>query len=264
MKLFQIDAFTQEVFKGNPAAVCILESERSDKWLQQFAIEMNLSETAYILKKGDRYVLRWFTPAKEVPLCGHATLASAFTLFSEGYHDPSTPIHFDTLSGELIVQYEKNGSLKMDFPANRADTITFDDLDRVEREFQGELKDVLTYPDELIFIFEDVQTVLNARPDMGWISGLAANGVVISGWSGSEKFDFASRYFAPNLGIPEDPVTGFMHTILTPYWSDQKGLTVFRAFQASERTGQMDTELIGDRVILKGSAVKVFKTDIDF
>ena len=163
-----------------------------------------------------------------------------------------------------MVEYEKDGSLKMDFPANRANTIAFDDLDRVEREFQGEVKDVLTYPDELIFIFEDVQTVLNARPDMDWISGLAANGVVISGWSGSEKFDFASRYFAPNLGIPEDPVTGFMHTILTPYWSDKKGLTAFRAFQASGRTGQMDTELIGDRVILKGNAVKVFETDIDF
>lgn len=264
MKLFQIDAFTEEVFKGNPAAVCLLEEERSDEWLQQLAMENNLSETAYVLKKGDRYSLRWFTPAKEVPLCGHATLAASFTLFSEGFHLKDELLQFDTLSGELTVQYLADDSLKMDFPSNLAQSISHDSVKDVEEQFDGEIAEVLTYPDELIFIFKNLKTVLNANPDMGWISTLATNGVIISAWSEGNEYDFASRYFAPNLGIPEDPVTGFMHTILTPYWADKKGVTTFKAFQASARTGRMETELIGDRVVLKGKAVKVFETEINF
>ncbi len=263
MKLFQIDAFTKEIFKGNPAAVCILEEERSDAWLQSLAKENNLSETAYVLRKGDRYSLRWFTPAKEVPLCGHATLASSFTLFSEGYHPQDTPILFDTLSGELKVSQDGD-ALKMDFPANYAETFSYDNLARAEEEFKGEIKEVLIYPDEMIFIFKDVNTVLNAAPNMGWISTLATNGVIVSGWLGGDDYDFASRYFAPNLGIPEDPVTGFMHTILTPYWARKKSRNNFKAFQASERTGRLETELRGNRVVLKGNAVKVFETEINF
>ncbi len=264
MRLFQIDAFTKEVFKGNPAAVCILEEERSDEWLQLLAIENNLSETAYVVKKDERYSLRWFTPAKEVPLCGHATLASSFTLFSEGYHNKDLPIHFDTLSGELIVQYLPEGKLRMDFPANHAKSLHYDHIQEAEKQFGGDIEEVLIYPDELILIFKDVETVLNANPNTDWISSLATNGVIVSAWSERNDFDFASRYFAPNLGIPEDPVTGFMHTILTPYWADRKNKTTFKAFQASARTGRLETELIKDRVILKGNAVKVFETEINF
>ncbi len=261
MRLFQIDSFTKELFKGNPAAVCVVDRHLTDTQMQLIAVEMNLSETAFVKIGEDCCDLRWFTPAKEVPLCGHATLATAFTLFHEGYWPKEKSIVFNTLSGELIVTLNPDESLSMDFPglmpvANIDVSIT--DLEIV---FGGKIKEVLTVPNELIVIFEDLETVLNTKPNSSTLASLATNGVIVSAWSDNGKYDFASRYFAPNLGIQEDPVTGFMHTILTPYWSSKKGQNIFRAFQASDRTGQMLTEIKGDRVILKGDAIKVFETE---
>lgn len=263
MKLFQIDSFTTELFKGNPAAVCIVDRALTDLQMQQIAIEMNLSETAFVRLGQEACDLRWFTPAKEVPLCGHATLATAFVLFNDGDWLKEKPIVFNTLSGELTVTLNVDQSLSMDFPSLMPvvnQEVSFQDLEHL---FGGKVKEVLTVPNELIVIFEDLETVLNTNPDSSVIASLAVNGVIISAWSTSGDYDFASRYFAPNLGIKEDPVTGFMHTILTPYWSEKMNKEDFTAFQASDRTGHMTTQAKGERVILKGSAVKVFETDFN-
>ena len=151
----------------------------------------------------------------------------------------------------------------MDFPSSippPPPAYSFPDLEAL---FGGKIKEVLTVPNELIVIFDSLDTLLSTNPDSGAISNLAVNGVIVSAWSDHDEYDFASRYFAPNLGIKEDPVTGFMHTILTPYWSNRTKKTTFKAYQASDRTGQLTTEIKGDRVILKGNAVKVFETDFN-
>lgn len=263
MKLYQIDSFTDQLFKGNPAAVCILDKNLSDEQMQDIAVEMNLSETAFVKVGDESCDLRWFTPAKEVPLCGHATLASAFVLFNEGYWTEDTPIVFNTLSGKLIVEKQADGSLMMDFPGTIPSPVNRTDRETIESAFGGKLREVLTVPGELILIFEDLETLLSTQPAPDYVSGLAENGVITSAWAGNDNYDFASRYFAPNLGINEDPVTGFMHTILTPYWSRVQGQPTFEAFQASKRTGRMKTRLKGDRVILEGQAVKVFESVLD-
>lgn len=261
MRLFQIDSFTTELFKGNPAAVCIVDRELSDEQMQQIAVEMNLSETAFVKIGKESCDLRWFTPAREVPLCGHATLATAYVLFNEDYWQNDRPIVFNTLSGNLTVTLNEDESLSMDFPGLMPEGESDYSVKELENIFGGKIQQVLTVPNELIVIFEKLETLLNTDPDTGRIAEMATNGVIVSAWSNREDYDFASRYFAPNLGIKEDPVTGFMHTILTPYWSAKKGRNSFRAFQASERTGHMTTELKGERVILQGNAIKVFETD---
>ena len=264
MKLYQIDSFTQKIFKGNPAGVCIMDKILSDEQMQDLALEMNLSETAFVTLDKNSCDLRWFTPAREVPLCGHATLATAFVLFEEGFWSKDKQITFNTLSGELIVRMNQGGSLSMDFPATTPVQSTDASLLELEKAFGGTIDEVLSVPGELILIFKDLETLLNTNPDTGYVATLAKNGVIVSAWSNSGDYDFASRYFAPNLGIKEDPVTGFMHTILTPYWSGKKNLKNFKAFQASERSGNMLTESRGDRVLLTGSAVKVFETEFSF
>lgn len=263
MKLYQIDSFTGQLFKGNPAAVCILESVLNDRQMQEIAVEMNLSETAFVSIGDKGCDLRWFTPAREVPLCGHATLATAYVLFNEGFWGKDKPILFNTLSGELIVRRNGDGSLTMDFPASIPKPIERDDLMNIASGFGGKISAVLSVPNELILIFSDLNELLKTQPDPGFVSGLAENGVIVSAWAGNDEFDFASRYFAPNLGINEDPVTGFMHTILTPYWAGKYNKKAFKAFQASARTGRMTTQLEGERVLLTGQAVKVFETELN-
>ena len=263
MKIYQVDSFTKEVFKGNPAAVAILDHDISDTLMQQIAVEMNLSETAFVRINESFCDLRWFTPATEVPLCGHATLASAFALWQGGHWPKDKTIEFKTLSGSLFTSLDGNGLITMDFPANYATTAEGFDTTELESAFGFPIKEVLNYPAELILIFESEEAVLSANPDDAIIAKQAKNGVIVSAQSTGGQYDFVSRYFAPNLGIKEDPVTGFMHTILTPYWAGKMGKNSFKAFQASARTGQMETELNGDRVILKGNAVLVFETDFE-
>ncbi|MFY0592586.1 PhzF family phenazine biosynthesis protein [Roseivirga sp.] len=263
MKLYQIDSFTKEIFKGNPAGVCIVDQVLTDSQMQLLAVEMNLSETAFVTIKSDSCELRWFTPAKEVPLCGHATLATAFVLFEEGYWDSSRPIIFNTLSGDLIVSKNSDGSLSMNFPSTVPQAVK-EGKASLEELFDGEVADVLRVPGELIVILKNPETLYDADPDSGTIAKLADNGVIVSTWCGEDNYDFASRYFAPNLGIKEDPVTGFMHTILTPYWSQKTGKENFRALQASKRSGHLHLSLKGERVELTGNAIKVFETEFSF
>lgn len=262
MKLYQIDSFTKAKFKGNPAGVCILEERLNKDQMQAIASEMNLSETAFIEKKGERYGLRWFTPASEVPLCGHATLASAFVLFNEGFHSKNESIFFDTLSGELMVNINSEGALSMDFPGKVPVAYTGNHLDLIRQEFGESIQEILEVPNELIVILESSEAVKNAHPSSDVIAKLSKYGVMISGWDHSGQYDFVSRYFGPNLGIKEDPVTGFIHTILSPYWAKMKDQQSFKCYQASERGGELSTEVKGNRVILNGNAVKIFETDL--
>ena len=260
MKLYQIDSFTKEIFKGNPAAVCIVEDDLPEAQMQLIAAEMNLSETAFVKQYDSHCNLRWFTPATEVPLCGHATLAAAHVLWQHGYWPKDQAIEFNTLSGSLYTRLEGD-LIIMDFPANVPEVNPNIYKPELEEELGVSIQDILTYPNELILILKE-EELRNLNPDPGFISRQAKNGVIVSAKSEGGDYDFVSRYFAPNLGIKEDPVTGFMHTILTPYWSQKLGMNEFSAYQASARGGEMKTELKGDRVLLKGHAVEFFQTEI--
>lgn len=262
MKLYQIDAFTDVLFQGNPAAVCIVEEELDAELMQQIASEMNLSETAFVRIYADHCNIRWFTPASEVPLCGHATLASSFVLFNEGYWPKDKMLEFDSLSGPLYVTYAKEG-LTLNFPSQMPEALSQDKKDELAEMFGIQLEAALHVPDEMIFIFADEEELKRFDPSEQMVAQLAKNGLITSAWSTQEDIDFISRYFAPNLGIKEDPVTGFMHTILTPYWASQKGRSSFKAYQASKRGGNLGLKLHGDRVMISGQAVKVFETDLN-
>ncbi|WP_420386088.1 PhzF family phenazine biosynthesis protein [Roseivirga sp.] len=263
MKLYQIDSFTKKVFKGNPAGVALVEESLSEETMQALASEMNLAETAFVVRNNNKYGLRWFTPAREVPLCGHATLASAFVLFNEGLHDLSDPITFETLSGDLIVSYEKDGSLLMDFPRTNPVEYTRGNMDKIQQLFGDAIVEVLEVPNELIVILDSADSVRKCNPSSDVIASLAVNGVMVSGWDHSGAYDFVSRYFAPNLGIKEDPVTGFIHTILSPYWSSQKAKNTFKCYQASPRGGELLVTVQESRILIQGYAVKVFETEVN-
>lgn len=262
MRLFQIDSFTKEIFKGNPAGVALVDKPLFEETMQALASEMNLAETAFVEKVGERYGLRWFTPAREVPLCGHATLASAFVLFEEGLHDASEPVVFETLSGELIVSKQAEGSLLMDFPRTDPQPYTGVDLSKIRSQFGDAIHEILEVPNELIIILKSAVAVRDANPSSDVIAELAVNGVMVSGWDENGEYDFVSRYFAPNLGIKEDPVTGFIHTILSPYWAKKKNQNSFKCYQASARGGELFVSVKETRILIQGHAVKVFETEI--
>lgn len=261
MKLYQIDAFTKTRFQGNPAAICIVEEDLSAEFMQDLAMENNLSETAYVRINDGFCNIRWFTPASEVPLCGHATLAAAYVLYEEGYWPKDKRIEFASLSGSLFVTYHE-GQLTLDFPANFPEVL--DNVRKAEFEelFDVSLDKVLIVPREMIFIFNKEEELEKFKPNLSDVAELAENGLIASAKS-QKEYDFVSRYFAPNLGINEDPVTGFMHTILTPYWSEVLNKTEMKARQISKRGGELSLELIGERVRLSGTAVKIFETDIE-
>jgi PhzF family phenazine biosynthesis protein len=253
---YQIDAFAQNVFQGNPAAVCPLQHWLDDAVLQAIASENNLSETAFFVATGSRYELRWFTPVAEVDLCGHATLASAYVLFELlGHAQPA--ITFATRSGELIVT-RRGERLAMDFPTRRprrcavpAALIAGLGLTPIE----------VLAAEDYIAVLEHEQQVRELQPDLSLLSTLDLRGVAITA-PGSEA-DFVSRFFAPKHGIPEDPVTGSLHCALTPYWAERLGKQTMIARQVSRRGGTLLCELAGDRVVLSGYAVKFMEGEIE-
>ena len=218
-KIIQVDAFTAQAFQGNPAAVCVLRSPQDDWWMQSIAQEMNLSETAFLIKQEQHYKLRWFTPAMEVPLCGHATLASAHVLWTEGYASTGQEIKFETKSGVLTAKYEDDW-IKLDFPANRSQ-----DIPRITK-----LKDALGVPlktvlyNSLGYLVEvaSVEQVKQLEPNFALLKQLPISNVIVTSLAGNNsEYDFVSRFFAPGLGIDEDPVTGAAHCCLAPYWRDR-------------------------------------------
>lgn len=256
ISLYQIDAFASDVFKGNPAAVCPLKEWLDDALMQAIALENNLSETAFIVATDGAYDLRWFTPVAEVDLCGHATLASAYVVFTH-LEKQASEVHFDTRSGRLSVQRGANGLLAMDFPAQPGDAIA------VSEEIVAGLGAEPSYffaGEDLMAVFERESQIRAIEPDQAALKKLERRGVIIT--APGEKVDFVSRFFAPKYDIPEDPVTGSAHCMLIPYWAEQLGKAELSAQQISPRGGDLTCVLDGERVRISGRAVEYMVGEI--
>jgi PhzF family phenazine biosynthesis protein len=256
LNLFQIDTFTNEVFKGNPAAVIPLETWLPNETLQCIAQENNLSETAFFLKKNSYYEIRWFTPFREVNLCGHATLAAAFVIIEIlNYH--SDKITFESKSGRLIV--EKKGSLfKMDFPSQKPEKCN---SPKILDEALGVKPLACYFNEDYVAIFENEELILNIKPNFHKLKKIDTRGVIIT--APGVKYDFVSRAFFPRYGINEDPVTGSAHTKLIPYWFQKTGKSKYTAKQLSKRGGKLICEYNIDRVIISGTAVLYMNGNIE-
>jgi PhzF family phenazine biosynthesis protein len=248
--IFHLDAFTTHTFAGNPAAVMLMERFPDDDLLQRIAAENNLSETAFLVKEDKDYRLRWFTPTIEVPLCGHATLASAAVVMQR-LEPGRNVVVFHSASGPLIVNRTETGYV-MDFPARPSQPIStppglsealgVDPLEVFSNEFN------------YLALIENEQKLRELPPDMEALARIGRPGVIVTA-PAEKRYDFVSRYFAPAKGIPEDPVTGAAHCMLAPYWANRLGKTEFHAFQASRRGGEVACRLVGDRVELEGACV---------
>jgi predicted PhzF superfamily epimerase YddE/YHI9 len=248
--IYQVDAFTSEIFSGNPAAVCTLESWIDDSLLQSIASENNLSETAFLVRNDNGFDLRWFTPVTEVALCGHATLASAFVLFfCRGWVEEEIRFH-TRKSGQLVVG-KRDGLLEMDFPSRPAHSIV---PPSGLREALGVTPiSVLGSVEDLLVVLESERAVRELQPDFSALERFEYRGIIVT--SGGSRSDFVSRFFAPRFGVPEDPVTGSAHCVLVPYWSDELGKKSLHAFQVSKRGGELYCVHEGDRVKISGRAV---------
>jgi PhzF family phenazine biosynthesis protein len=259
MKLHQIDAFAAGPFSGNPAAVCLLTDTPVEAWLQQVAREMNLSETAFLRRSRDGFQLRWFTPEVEVDLCGHATLASAHFLWEEGELQADEQARFHTRSGLLTAQL-RQGWIEMDFPAEPPEEI------RPSTALLAALGTTARYVgrNRFDFLVElDSQRAVEAlTPDFMALREASQRGVIVTSASADRRFDFVSRFFAPAVGINEDPVTGSAHCCLAPFWSQRLGRQELVGFQASARGGIVKTRHRGERVSLAGQAVTVLRGEL--
>jgi PhzF family phenazine biosynthesis protein len=253
--IYQVDAFTDRPFAGNPAGVCILPDYAAVDWMQSVAREMNLSETAFLVRRPDgEFDLRWFTPAAEVELCGHATLASAHVLWEAGVVRPGEQARFHTLSG-VLTAVRSGEWIELDFPATPAAPVEppaglAEALHAIPR-WVG-----MSVFDYLVEVESDA-AVRSLQPDITALGKLSSRGVIVTAASGSPQYDFVSRFFAPAVGVPEDPVTGSAHCCLAPYWAERLGKTEMVAYQSSARGGVVRVRLAGDRVRLGGQAVTV-------
>lgn len=256
-QVFQVDAFTSNVFGGNPASVVILSEWLTDKVMQQIASEHNQPETAFIVKNGNLFNIRWFTPICEVDLCGHATLASAFVIFTELKQEKDT-IHFETKNRGPLYVSRKNDLYEMDFPAdNIAKTsMPYGLVDA----FDYEPLEVYRGKDDYLLVFKNEQQIIDMQPDFDAVASVEARGVICT--APGKDVDFVSRFFGPQSGIDEDPVTGSAHTTLVPYWNQTLGKTSFKARQLSARGGYLELVLKNDRVLISGSAVLYMKGEI--
>ncbi len=257
MKIYQVDAFSDKPFKGNPAAVCILKESSPEKWMQDVASEMNLAETAFLVPMNNDYNLRWFTPNSEVDLCGHATLASAHILWEKGYLRKGQEANFHTRSGLLTAQIAENW-IQLNFPT------TQEEKTDVPAELIEALKIDPIYAGKSIFDYlievESEDIVKNMAPDFTKLLKVPMRGVIVT--AKAADYDFVSRFFAPEVGIFEDPVTGSAHCCLGPYWNKKLGKDKLIAYQASERGGVLKVQVNGDRVLISGKAVTVMEGDL--
>lgn len=257
--IYQVDAFTDQVFSGNPAAVCLLPEPKEDQWMQQMAQEMNLSETAFLIEQEDGYRLRWFTPTDEVDLCGHATLASAHVLWESGKLSREQQAKFYTNSGVLTADFTDNG-IRLDFPAKRQKAAILPDgvaeALGVEPMYVG--KNQFDY---LIEVASE-KLVSHLDPDFAFLRTIEARGFIVTSRSDSKAYDFVSRFFATGVGVDEDPVTGSAHCCLGPYWQEKLQKSELTAYQASERGGTIRLRVNGDCVNLMGDAVTVLKGEL--
>lgn len=260
--IYQVDAFTREVFRGNPAAVCPLEDWLETDLMQKIALENNLSETAFFVKKGEVYEIRWFTPAFEIDLCGHATLASAFVIFECLKAEEKVISFYSHKSGNLSVE-KKGDVLTLDFPVRPVSPI--DAPDALFEAIGGRPKEVFKARDYFL-VYENEQQVLDLKPDfsalqkIGSTLDIDAHGVIVT--APGDSSDFVSRFFAPEIGVMEDPVTGSSHCNLIPFWAERLGKNELFARQVSARGGELFCELKGDRVKIGGNAVLYLKGEI--
>jgi PhzF family phenazine biosynthesis protein len=257
IRMYQVDAFTEKLFHGNPAAVCPLDAWLPDNLMQQIAMENNLAETAFFVKENGRYRIRWFTPALEVDLCGHATLATAFVICNHENSAADT-VEFDSRSGVLSVR--KNGDLlTLNFPSDPPkrmavphEWISGTGVEPVE-SYHGKSDYMLVYSAQ-----EEIERM---QPDMAKIAKIPARGIIVT--AEGRDVDFVSRFFAPQSGVAEDPVTGSAHTTLTPYWAERLGKDELTAMQLSKRRGWLQCRLDGDRVEISGRACPYFQGEIE-
>jgi PhzF family phenazine biosynthesis protein len=252
---YQADAFTDQPFKGNPAAICFLKKSLPDETLQAIAAENFLPETAFILPLEKGYSLRWFSPEVEIPLCGHATLATAHVMWSEGMAPENEALHFHTLSGELIVTKESEW-LHLNFPAFTEKTIESNSL--LEEAIGLKIKHLCQMHHFILLELENANDIPSIQPKMEILKNF--DPVIVTAKAQDDSpYDFISRVFGPSIGIPEDPVTGSAHCCLGPYWASRISKTKMLAFQASSRGGEVKVEIKGDRVQLSGKAITVIK-----
>ena len=258
-RMTQVDAFTDQPFGGNPAAVCILPAARDEQWMRNVAREMNLSETAFLHRQADGFNLRWFTPTVEVALCGHATLASAHVLWEEGHLSADQTARFHTKSG-LLTAERKGDWIELDFPATREEPAPAPPglAEALPVPFSYVGKNRFDYLVEL----ESEDAVRRLEPNFGVLKRIGVRGVIVTSRSNAPAYDFVSRFFAPGAGVDEDPVTGSAHCCLGPFWQQRLGKAEFVAYQASARGGTVRVRVNGDRVILGGQAVTVLRGEL--
>lgn len=258
MKIFKVDAFTDSLFSGNPAAIVILEKWLSDDLMQKIAMENNLSETAFILKQADsHYEIRWFTPETEVDLCGHATLGAAHVILSH-LENQKPNVLFNSKSGDLKV--EKSGKMYwLDFPSQPPKPVS---MSKLLPEALGTVPLYAGYNVDLMVLVESEKIVREMTPNLQMIRNLDVRGVIVTAPSERERVDFVSRFFAPAVGVPEDPVTGSAHTVLTPFWGKRLNKKQLNAQQISKRGGNLSCIDEGERVKIGGSAVTFLEGSI--
>ncbi len=255
IKTFTVDAFTDKMFSGNPAAVCLLENDLDDKVMQSIAAEMNLSETAFVKKLSGVFSLRWFTPTSEVELCGHATLASAHILWQEGILKPDEEAVFQTVYKGKLTAKKKGDKIELNFPVN----VPVASNENKELEKALDVKPLWLGITDHHYLVElnSEEDLKNVSPDFELLEKLEKYGTILTCRSENNDIDFISRFFAPAKGVKEDPVTGSAHCVLTPYWSSKLNKKTLKAFQASERGGNLTVTLEGERVLIAGNAVTV-------
>lgn len=266
---WHIDAFSERPFGGNPAAVCLLDVGAESAWMQQLAHEMNLSETAFLVRQGEVFSLRWFTPAIEVDLCGHATLASAHALWEANIVDAATVIRFQTRSGELTATL-RDGLIWLDFPARPAAPTAVPPalLEALGAQpiWSGITEAGKNPADALrqnfLLVLKDAAAVRGLRPNFTAMTAASGSGVIVTSRDDAGGYHFISRYFAPSAGIDEDPVTGSAHCTLGPYWAEELGMSNLGAYQASQRGGEVRVRVVEDRVRLGGKAVTVVRGNL--
>ena len=250
IKIYQVDAFTNNLFSGNPAAVCFLNNWLPDETMQSIALENNLSETAFLIKKKDKFFLRWFTPKVEIDLCGHATLASAHIIYSEMNYK-SDYIEFNIKSGDILTVNRNNNLLTMNFPAYEPKIVSHN-LEELYNAF-GIKPNLFLYCKYGLVVFNNEEEIIRIVPNLNVIEKLPYDGIIIT--APGDNVDFVSRFFAPKLGIPEDPVTGGAHCELIPYWSKRLNKQNMIAKQLSKRGGVIHCSYLGDRVTIGGEAI---------
>lgn len=258
-KIYQVDSFARQVFEGNPAAVCILDHWLSPDQMQRIAEENNLSETAFAVAVGDHYTIRWFTPENEVDLCGHATLAAAYVL-KHYYNLPKKNVVFDSpRSGKLEAHFEKDGKIRLNFPADAP--IGLESLNEINEAIGLVPERTLRGKTDFMLVYDSEATIRSIQPDFSLLNKINARGIIVT--APGEEADFVSRFFAPNCGIPEDPVTGSAHTTMVPYWAKVMDKKDFFAKQLSKRGGELWCRFEEDRVELAGYAVPYLIGEID-